>query len=117
MSYISSMVSLLSYLSCHHLTLPCNNSTCGYNTEARQHARTKQKTASQSSASGCIAPYDFTGCLAHADITYIEATTQVCRTVGHLEHNEQCRGSFLRRIPAVPLHPHVIEVALKQLSE
>lgn len=38
------------------------------------------------------------------------------RIVGVFEHNSECRESALNRVPAVPLHEHVYEVALEQLS-
>lgn len=59
--------------------------------------------------------YDFTGCLAHLDITYLQSTGQVTRVRGILDHNATCITSKMNRVPAVPLHPHVYEVALHQL--
>lgn len=60
-------------------------------------------------------PYDYTGCLAHVELTERESDGQVSRIVGVLEHNEACLKSRMARFPAVPLHPHVYEVALNQL--
>lgn len=38
--------------------------------------------------------------------------------MGILEHNEECTGgALLSRRPAIPLHPHVMEVALAQLAD
>ncbi len=54
------------------------------------------------------------GCLAHADITTVEGTGEVVRVMGYFEHNQACQQSVLVRFPAVPLHPHVIEVAMLQ---
>lgn len=31
-------------------------------------------------------------------------------------HNEACQSAILKRLPAVPLHEHVYEVALHQLE-
>jgi hypothetical protein len=62
-------------------------------------------------------PYDFTGCLAHIDLTYDARTFMVFRIVGVLEHNAQCREQLMQRLPAIPLHAHVWEVALQQLSD
>ncbi|KAI0323425.1 hypothetical protein GY45DRAFT_1341453 [Cubamyces sp. BRFM 1775] len=61
------------------------------------------------------APYPFTGCLAHADITFMEETGYVMRILAVFEHNEACREAMMIHYPSVPLHPHVIEVALAQL--
>ncbi|KAH9890585.1 hypothetical protein C8Q73DRAFT_626947, partial [Cubamyces lactineus] len=57
----------------------------------------------------------FTGCLAHADITFIEETGFVLRILAVFEHNAACREAMMVRYPSVPLHPHVVEVALAQL--
>lgn len=66
------------------------------------------------------AAYSFTGCLAHADVTYQinEAGGQVQavrRVIAYLQHNEACIKAELVRAPSVPLHDHVLEVALRQL--
>lgn len=63
------------------------------------------------------APYPFTGCLAHADVTYIEETGFVLRILGYFEHNVACQEATMIRFPAIPLHPHVIDVAQGQLRE
>ena len=63
--------------------------------------------------------YDYTGCLAHADITYVETPNgspgEILRIIGYFQHNTACSESVLVRFPAVPLHAHVVEVALQQL--
>ncbi|KAL6298230.1 hypothetical protein BKA93DRAFT_711361, partial [Sparassis latifolia] len=60
----------------------------------------------------------FTGCLAHADITRVEGNQPAfLRVVGYFEHDEQCSIAVIKRFPAVPLHPHVYEVAVRQLRE
>ena len=61
------------------------------------------------------APYPFTGCLAHADITFVEETGFVLRILAFFEHNAGCREAMMVRFPSVPLHPHVVEVAMAQL--
>ena len=61
-------------------------------------------------------PYDFTGCLVHAEVTERESDNAVSQIVGYFEHNSECQQSVIKRIPAVPLHPHVYELALAQLS-
>jgi len=60
---------------------------------------------------------DFTGCLAHAEITYLQSTQKILRIRGHFHHNEGCKKALIMRFPAVPLHPAVYEVALQQLKE
>lgn len=61
-------------------------------------------------------PYDFTGCLAHVEITERVSDGKVTRIAGHFSHNSKCTNSVLKRLPAVPLHEHVYEVALEQLE-
>lgn len=63
------------------------------------------------------APYDYHGCLAHADITYVGSTEEIKRVIGVLDHIELCMKAELTRLPAIPIHPHVIEVALAQLNK
>ena len=60
-------------------------------------------------------PYDFTGCIAHAEITERNSNGQVVQIVGVLDHNEGCQSAQMARLPSIPLHPHVYEVALDQL--
>jgi len=60
---------------------------------------------------------DFTGCLAHAEITYLQSTQKILRIRGYFHHNEGCKKALIARFPAVPLHPAVYEVALRQLKE
>lgn len=88
-------------------------SSCGYSTEARQKWSSSQSKDQWSQQ----APYDFTGCYAHADITYDVSSSNVFRIIGYFEHNEECWSATLVRYPSIPLHEHVYEVALKQLSQ
>jgi len=76
--------------------------TCGYNTEAR-----KDRSSSKSRQWSRHAAYDFTGCCAHADITRIEATGIITRTIGFFNHNDTCKNGVMIRFPAIPLHEHV----------
>ncbi|HEV7736020.1 MAG TPA: hypothetical protein VGO47_01425 [Chlamydiales bacterium] len=62
-------------------------------------------------------PYDFTACLAHVDLTFDGLTDTILRITGILNHNIQCQEQVMKRLPAVPLHPHVWEIALQQLSD
>ena len=88
-------------------------SSCGYSTEARQ----KQSSSQSKDQWSRQAPYDFTGCCAHADITYNKSGSTVLRIIGYFEHNKECQNSTLVRYPSIPLHEHVYAVALKQLSQ
>ncbi|EIW63778.1 uncharacterized protein TRAVEDRAFT_97696, partial [Trametes versicolor FP-101664 SS1] len=57
----------------------------------------------------------YTACLAHAEVTFVEETGEVIRVIGYFGHNDMCKESMLVRFPAVPLAPHVVEIALLQL--
>ncbi|KIJ29355.1 hypothetical protein M422DRAFT_269311 [Sphaerobolus stellatus SS14] len=60
---------------------------------------------------------DFTGCLAHAELSINELTSKVLRVRGLLGHNETCQNAILARIPKLPVHPSVYAKALAQLQE
>ncbi|HEV7738663.1 MAG TPA: hypothetical protein VGO47_14980 [Chlamydiales bacterium] len=62
-------------------------------------------------------PYNFTGCLAHIDLTYEMLTSSILRITGVLEHNSECNEQTMQRLPAIPIHPHVWEIALRQLGD
>jgi hypothetical protein len=62
-------------------------------------------------------PYDFTGCLAHIDITFDKKSLKILRLTGVLDHNEACTSQNMIRLPSIPLHDHVWAVALEQLNE
>ncbi|KAI0745285.1 hypothetical protein C8Q76DRAFT_806652, partial [Earliella scabrosa] len=97
--------------------------SCGYSNTARATKKSDRnsqmdETSTQSSSipqPSRKAPFDFTGCLAHVDITLNETSNTILRISGYLTHNDGCRSSHMTRFPAVPLHPHVREVALQQL--
>ena len=64
------------------------------------------------------AAYDYTECLAHAEVTYKilqDSNIVVCRVIGYLTHNDACRVAKLARISSIPLHEHVVQVAVQQL--
>jgi len=92
------------------------HSSCGYSTAARQQRRSSKAHAGDGERSR-QAPYDFTGCCAHADITYGTSPDWVVRIIGYFDHNEGCQNSSLVRYPSIPLHEHVYEVALQQLAQ
>src|SRR5882762_4322108 len=60
---------------------------------------------------------DFTGCLAHAEVTYHSNGINILRIHGYFEHNQGCHDAGLARIPTRPLHPSVLDVALNQLKD
>ena len=60
-------------------------------------------------------PYNFMGCLAHAKITEQVSDGQVSCIIGFFNHNPNCSSAVMTRIPSIPLHPHVYEIALQQL--
>ncbi|KAF8518308.1 hypothetical protein JB92DRAFT_3082453 [Gautieria morchelliformis] len=55
------------------------------------------------------------GCLAHIDLTY--CGTEVVRITGILIHNRGCQTQHMTRLPPIPLHDHVWEIALEQLND
>ncbi len=105
---------------------------CGYDTNARQFGRrlhdlpsaagepsisvtTRDVTFKADRQWQRKAAYDFTGCLAHVDVTYNDTESLILRIVGYLQHNEACLQATMKRFPSIPLHEHVYEVALRQL--
>ncbi|KAJ8075566.1 hypothetical protein PM082_021196 [Marasmius tenuissimus] len=93
---------------------------CGYDVDARQKQdaktqRAQDRTSSDKKWSRRV-PYDFTGCLGHVEVVENTETKAIERISGILKHNEACTQGVLARVPAVPLHDHVWEVALGQLA-
>lgn len=95
-AFDASLLTLISVLT--HL-----RSDCGY--DHRQAGSKKRRTA-----------VDFTGCLAHAEITFVIETQKILRVRGFLDHNEACKNALMQRIPSLPLHPSVYQAALVQLA-
>ncbi|KAF9020376.1 hypothetical protein BDZ89DRAFT_1072299 [Hymenopellis radicata] len=62
---------------------------CGYD-----HVVAGSKTRSN--------PFPFTGCLAHAEVTYLVSTQQILRIRGHLKHNDACQAACLTHNPHQP---------------
>ena len=58
---------------------------------------------------------DFTGCLAHVEVSHTADSTKVLRIRGYFEHNQGCRDAGLSREPIRALHPSVLSTALDQL--
>ncbi|KAJ8094574.1 hypothetical protein PM082_010580 [Marasmius tenuissimus] len=93
---------------------------CGYDVDARQKQdaktqRAQDRTSSDKKWSRRV-PYDFTGCLGHVEVVENMETKAIERISGILKHNEACTQGVLARVPAVPVHEHVWEVALSQLA-
>ncbi|KAL7283273.1 hypothetical protein ACG7TL_002702 [Trametes sanguinea] len=49
------------------------------------------------------------------EVLYQKRTGKIIMVRGYFEHNQDCHEAFLTRIPPMPLHPSVFEVALTQL--
>lgn len=91
-------------------------SSCGYHVQARQQREADKGVNRKSENWKRRVPYPFTGCLAHIEVTVRVGDGAISRITGIPEHNEHCKVAVLERIPPVPLHDHVYEVALKQLQ-
>lgn len=61
-------------------------------------------------------PWEFTGCPAHVEITERISDGEITRIIGQFKHNEKCCQAVMTRLPAVPLHHHVYEIAIEQLQ-
>ncbi|KIJ37161.1 hypothetical protein M422DRAFT_260318 [Sphaerobolus stellatus SS14] len=94
---------------------------CGSSTKARfKKENVQRKEISETPLSRewkCKMPYDFTGCLAHIDLTYNETESRILRIVGIPSHNEKCARKTTQRLPPIPLHEHVWQIALEQLEQ
>ncbi|KAF7362702.1 hypothetical protein MVEN_00619500 [Mycena venus] len=77
---------------------------CGYD-----HTRNESKKRQT--------PVPFTGCLGHAEITFVIGSQKILRIRGYFEHNEGCKEAVFTRIPPIPVHPSVFAVALAQLKD
>ncbi|KIJ47382.1 hypothetical protein M422DRAFT_248771 [Sphaerobolus stellatus SS14] len=62
-------------------------------------------------------PYNFTGCLAHIDITFNRQSLSIIRITGILNHDLNCESQEMQRLPPVPLHPHVWRCAIEHLNK
>jgi hypothetical protein len=93
-------------------------SSCGYNEQARQEWDNTRSTISHEKTKPCVRqnPYDFTGCLAHIEVTETVGGGDTTRIVGYFIHNKACEQAVLKRLPVIPLHNHVYEVVLAQLE-
>ncbi|KAF6742042.1 hypothetical protein DFP72DRAFT_1179780 [Ephemerocybe angulata] len=104
------------------ILVQCN---CGYDNTARRDSYVQQSERQNRPVKGEAterkAPFEFHGCLAHADLTFTESgngeTVVFKRLVGIVKHIADCRNAKLVRLPKIPIHPHVLEVALAQLRE
>lgn len=94
------------------------SSACGYYPKARRERdkKTKGDPVPTKDIERRV-PFDFTACLAYVEITELQSNGQISRIAGYLVHNEGCKNSLLKRLPAVPLHDHVYELALDQLEK
>ena len=60
---------------------------------------------------------NFTGCLAHAEVTYMQSTQRIPHIHGYFHHNEGCKVALIARFPLVPLHLAVYQATLQQLKD
>lgn len=91
-------------------------SSCGYDPKARQDKEKHKQGLALGTSCDRRVPYKFTGCLAHVEITERESDGEVSRITGNFNHNKSCQSALLDRLPAIPLHEHVFEVAIEQLE-
>ena len=90
-------------------------SSCGYSTEARSSkGDSLRRTGKQVQRH---APYNFTGCLAHADITWHASTGIPLHLKGYLLHDSGCHSTIVIQAPTIPLHSDVLGLAVMQLKQ
>ncbi|KAJ3925474.1 MAG: hypothetical protein NXY57DRAFT_880635, partial [Lentinula lateritia] len=89
--------------------------SCGYHVQARQEREVEKGANRKPENWQCRVPYPFTGCLAHIEVTERVGNGAISRIAGFPEHNGPCQTAVLERVPQIPLHEHVYEVALEQL--
>ena len=99
------------------LLIGLSQSSCGYHPQARQDRENKKTAPTTEKVWSRRAPFDFTGCIAHVEIVERTRDGEITRVIGIFEHNTMCRDAILKRLPAVPLHEHVYEVALEQMDD
>lgn len=90
---------------------------CGYAPQARQEREIKKNNLATEKPWSRRAPFDFTGCTAHVEIVERICDGEITRIIGIFEHNTACQTATLKRLPAIPLHEHVYEVALEQMED
>lgn len=71
------------------------NSSSGYSTAARQ---ARDKRGSQNPIEWSRqADYEFTACLAHADVTWNRTSGEIERVIGYFEHSGKCEAAAVIR--------------------
>ena len=58
---------------------------------------------------------DFTGCLAHVEVSHTANSTKVLRICGYFEHDQGCRDAGLSWEPICALHTSILSTALDQV--
>ncbi|KAH7870309.1 uncharacterized protein C8R40DRAFT_1175790 [Lentinula edodes] len=89
--------------------------SCGYHVQARQQQEANKGVNRKKEDWERRVPYPFTACPAHIEITERLSDGAISRIAGINKHNAHCQVAVLERIPPIPLHDHVYEVALEQL--
>ena len=102
------------------LTVCDSNSIYGYSTTARQARESIYPFYSTVSAPATNewkqhTSYDFTGCIAHADLTYTNGKLR--QAIGIFCHNSGCLDAVKIHERSKCLHLHVKEIALNQLCD
>lgn len=85
------------------LTLTYHSSDCGYN-----HLMAGSKKRHNQ--------WEFTGCLAHIEVTHHVLSGKILRIRGHFEHNDGCKVAVCSNRPNIPLHPSVFNECLEMLN-
>ena len=86
-------------------------SPCRYNEQAQQEWDNTRSTITHEKTKPCLQwnPYDFTGCLAHVEVTETVGSSDTTCIVGYFIHNKACKQAVLKHLP-------VYEVVLAQLA-
>lgn len=83
----------------HTLIRYIDTSQCCSSTISRQAKDNNQKQQQGHLPSEnmwtCKTPYNFTGCLAHMDLTYWPAMFKIIHIAGILDHNKDCRSQYM----------------------
>ncbi|KAJ3752812.1 hypothetical protein EV360DRAFT_88385 [Lentinula raphanica] len=85
--------------------------------KAREFSRSSSFGGMKVASSQRRMPYPFTECLAHIEVTIRVKDEKIVKISGISDHNPACEEAGMNRLPAIPLHEHVYEVAIEQLED